>query len=98
MPKLNPAMDFAAWICAREETTFICATTKVEKSLIEKDLNKVAICIGAEGGFNVAEMEFAAQNNIHAIKLGSRILRTETAVPVALTILQSHWGDMQGCL
>lgn len=41
--------------------------------------SKLAIVIGSEGGFSLAEAEKAAQNGFLMTGLGARILRTETA-------------------
>jgi len=55
----------------------------VEKLGIEN----VLVIIGPEGGFTTDEVEFVQKNGGHAITLGPRILRTETAGFVALTAL-----------
>ena len=39
----------------------------------------VSIVIGSEGGFSVAEAEYAEEKGLRSIGLGKRILRTETA-------------------
>jgi 16S rRNA (uracil1498-N3)-methyltransferase len=33
------------------------------------------------------------QQNFHAARLGPRVLRTETAAAVALSVAQQLWGD-----
>ena len=53
-----------------------------------------AILIGPEGGFSEAERtRLAAMPNAHAISLGPRILRADTAAVAALTLWQQHLGD-----
>ncbi|MGH7845027.1 MAG: 16S rRNA (uracil(1498)-N(3))-methyltransferase [Candidatus Binatia bacterium] len=54
----------------------------------------VLLLIGPEGGFTDAEVKEAAQNGFRTIKLGKRILRTETAAIAAVAVVQSLWGDM----
>lgn len=54
----------------------------------------VAMLIGPEGGLSDAEVEMAVNAGFKPIVLGPRILRTETAPVVALTLLQSVWGDL----
>ena len=49
--------------------------------------------MGPEGGFSPNELEIARQKT-QIIKLGQRILRSETAPLVALAILQSEFGDL----
>ena len=48
---------------------------------------KVSIFIGPEGGFDDDEIDLAKENGAHIISLGRRILRTETAGLMLLSIL-----------
>ena len=50
----------------------------------------VGIFIGPEGGFEEEEVEQAKRAGAHAVTLGKRILRTETAGLTALSILMYH--------
>ena len=53
-----------------------------------------AILIGPEGGFSPDERDtLRAHPNAHAIALGPRILRADTAAVAALTLWQSARGD-----
>ena len=47
----------------------------------------VAIFIGPEGGFDTAEIELAKSEGFEIVTLGKRILRTETAGMVVLSLL-----------
>ena len=53
---------------------------------------KVAILIGPEGGIDPAEVEKLVQNGAVTVGLGQRILRTETAGPVAASLLLYHFS------
>ncbi|MCX8117344.1 MAG: 16S rRNA (uracil(1498)-N(3))-methyltransferase [Desulfobacterota bacterium] len=52
------------------------------------------LMVGPEGGFTLAEVERACQRGFIPVKLGQRILRTETAAIVLVGILQYEWGDL----
>jgi 16S rRNA (uracil1498-N3)-methyltransferase len=52
------------------------------------------IAIGPEGGFTEDELTAFRLAGFHRLRLGPRILRTETAALAALTWLQSCHGDM----
>lgn len=54
----------------------------------------VILLIGAEGGFAPAEYQAAQASGFEPVKLGPRILRTETAPVAALAVLQALWGDL----
>ena len=53
------------------------------------------LLIGPEGGLDDTELERAQQSGFTPVRLGPRVLRTETAGIVALTVLQALWGDLQ---
>jgi 16S rRNA (uracil1498-N3)-methyltransferase len=53
----------------------------------------VELLVGPEGGFTEDEVLAAEVAGYRAIRLGPRILRTETAGLAALTALQMLWGD-----
>ncbi len=51
-----------------------------------------SIVIGPEGGFIPYEIDLLVANGCQAVSLGSRILRTETAIPYVLGRLFSQYG------
>lgn len=55
--------------------------------------SSLAFLIGPEGGLSDAEVEQAKARGFHAARLGPRVLRTETAPVVALSVAQQLWGD-----
>ncbi len=59
----------------------------------QKPVNGCAILIGPEGGLSEQEIRQAEIGGWQGIRIGPRILRTETATVVALTTLQQLWGD-----
>ena len=54
---------------------------------------EIELLIGAEGGLAPEEMELATAVGYVGIRLGPRILRTETAGLAALAAIQCLWGD-----
>ncbi|HEU4487202.1 MAG TPA: 16S rRNA (uracil(1498)-N(3))-methyltransferase [Povalibacter sp.] len=57
--------------------------------------SKVELLIGPEGGLDDDEIAAAQKVGFMPVRLGPRVLRTETAAVVALTVLQALWGDLQ---
>ena len=55
----------------------------------------VNIVVGPEGGLSTSELENLRDNGFVAVRLGPRVLRTETAAVAALTAAQLLWGDMR---
>ncbi|MEW6130342.1 MAG: 16S rRNA (uracil(1498)-N(3))-methyltransferase [Acidobacteriota bacterium] len=60
--------------------------------LINKDA--VTVMIGPEGGWGDDEIDCFNQCGAKAVTLGRRILRSETAALVAVTLLQHRLGDL----
>lgn len=56
--------------------------------------DRAALLIGPEGGLSETEISLAQEQGFLSLRLGSRVLRTETAPLAALAILQARWGDM----
>jgi 16S rRNA (uracil1498-N3)-methyltransferase len=54
----------------------------------------VALLVGPEGGFAAAEAQAALRAGFVPVRLGPRILRTETAGLAAAAILQYRYGDL----
>jgi len=57
---------------------------------------RASLLIGPESGLSIEEIERARDVGWHALTLGPRILRTETAGMAALAALQTLWGDLAG--
>jgi 16S rRNA (uracil1498-N3)-methyltransferase len=57
--------------------------------------SKVELLIGPEGGLEDDELIAAEKAGFVLVRLGPRVLRTETAAVVALSVLQALWGDLQ---
>jgi 16S rRNA (uracil1498-N3)-methyltransferase len=55
----------------------------------------VELLIGPEGGLDDGEIDAATRAGFSPVRLGPRVLRTETAGIVALAVLQAMWGDLQ---
>jgi 16S rRNA (uracil1498-N3)-methyltransferase len=55
----------------------------------------LALAIGPEGGFEASELALAARLGYQPARLGTRVLRTETAGLAALAALQAAVGDLR---
>lgn len=54
----------------------------------------IALLIGPEGGLSNAEIALSENAGYQSLKLGPRVMRTETAPLAAIAILQARWGDI----
>ena len=55
---------------------------------------RITLLVGPEGGLSDHELEQAVHAGYVAMRLGARILRTETAAITALAAAQALWGDL----
>ena len=53
----------------------------------------VTLLAGPEGGFTAVETDLAVRRGFVALRLGPRVLRTETAALAALAAINTLWGD-----
>jgi 16S rRNA (uracil1498-N3)-methyltransferase len=57
---------------------------------------EIRILIGPEGGLEGDEISMAEESGFKRIRLGPRILRTETAALATVAAVQALWGDLSG--
>ena len=53
----------------------------------------ITLLVGPEGGLSPKEVTWAKHHDFLPIRLGPRVLRTETAALAAISALQTKWGD-----
>lgn len=61
--------------------------------LRSQQVTSTALLIGPEGGLTDSEISSSLHSGFEPLTIGPRVLRTETAPIVAITLLQSLWGD-----
>ena len=60
---------------------------------LDRPVGGIVILAGPEGGFSPEEERAAVQSGFLPVRLGPRVLRTETAAVAALAAMQALWGD-----
>jgi 16S rRNA (uracil1498-N3)-methyltransferase len=61
---------------------------------VQPPVTQVTVLIGPEGGLSESEEELARAAGFTPVRLGPRVLRTETAALAALALLQRNFGDL----
>jgi 16S rRNA (uracil1498-N3)-methyltransferase len=93
-PKVHPPQTLESWCSKIDSQLKLIFEPDADQGLpSEKAITQVALLVGPEGGFSKQELNIAAKNAFNAVRLGPRVLRTETAPIAALTSLQLLWGD-----
>lgn len=77
------------------ELKLICYEKESDLSLkallSEKTPKSIAVIVGCEGGFSADEVDAAISAGCHAVTLGKRILRCETAPSAALSMISYQY-------
>lgn len=99
VPPVAGISDFDAWRRGRGETTGLGLLLDPEGEVGLGDLSRpegeITLLAGPEGGFDPAERALARSAGFIGLRLGPRILRTETAALATLAALQALWGDFR---
>ncbi|MCK7459598.1 16S rRNA (uracil(1498)-N(3))-methyltransferase [Idiomarina aminovorans] len=96
VPKVKPALQLSDFI----EDAFaglrltLDPTAKKPLSSFQQADKGIQLLIGPEGGFTDDEVSNAEQQGFKPMRLGPRVLRTETAALSALTAVQYQFGDL----
>ncbi|MFQ5488596.1 MAG: 16S rRNA (uracil(1498)-N(3))-methyltransferase [Gammaproteobacteria bacterium] len=94
LPTLEPAQALEQWQAPEAALKLVldAAATGGLGSLAAPQ-GMVILAIGPEGGLTAQELRRLQHQGFQALRLGPRILRTETAGMAALAALQTLWGD-----
>ena len=91
--EIDAPVGLAEWLQAAEADLKLVLHPVAEPLASHARPGSLAFLIGPEGGLSDAEVEQARAAGFHAARLGPRVLRTETAPVVALSVAQQLWGD-----
>ena len=97
IPEILSPLPLSQWLSAQQKKNnlkLILTPSKAQNiNQLEKPSSSIDFMVGPEGGFSDKEMALALNSAFIPINFGQRILRTETASIVALSIMQNLWGD-----
>lgn len=107
LPRVLPIRPLAEWLRSAAQGDYgdmlmcMCYENEERQGIKEflqrhREAARVAVVIGPEGGFSLAEAALAKELGVAAVSLGTRILRAETAAISAAAIVQYEMGDLGG--
>ncbi|MCL2523271.1 MAG: 16S rRNA (uracil(1498)-N(3))-methyltransferase [Betaproteobacteria bacterium] len=96
VPLVAPLEKLENWLARPADGALrLMLAPQAERTLADlPPANKVQLLIGGEGGLAPQEVVAAELAGFQAVRLGPRVLRTETAGLAALAALQLLWGDL----
>lgn len=93
LPVIHPPLTLAEWLAQTDAALKLVLHPVAEPLTSHEKPASLAFLIGPEGGLSDAEVQQAQKAGFLAARLGPRVLRTETAPVVALSVAQQLWGD-----
>jgi len=100
VPVMDAVMKYHEYLHASRESATsgqrVLLSPAGEKRVRDLDpgVASIHLLIGPEGGLSEVEHESAQRAGFIAVRLGPRVLRTETAALAALTAIQQQLGDL----
>lgn len=98
VPPLAPVVPLTQWLGTATDWTRLVLDPVGGESLQSLSVPRnapVVLLVGPEGGLTEQELGAARRAGFTGLKLGPRVLRTETAGVAALAALQAMWGDLK---
>ena len=94
VPKVLAPISIEEWIQTDLPISrFVMAPNKDQKNVLLDAQPELALLIGPEGGLSESEIRLSNQHGFVNWCIGDRVLRTETAPVVALSILNYHFAS-----
>ncbi len=97
VPGIGAALDLQEFLRADDAVStrlLLSPAAAVRLGETPRPEGSVTVLIGPEGGLTPQEQESAQARGYSGVRMGPRVLRTETAAIVALTLLQREFGDL----
>ncbi|HEX7951460.1 MAG TPA: RsmE family RNA methyltransferase, partial [Burkholderiales bacterium] len=99
VPQVGPVLGLPDWLAQLDMPTpsdeaRLLLSPGAAHSLREvAPVARMTLLVGPEGGLSSVETQLAQSRGFIPVRLGPRILRTETAALATLSALQALWGD-----
>lgn len=96
LPELAAPRSLSEWLADRPpgECVALDPEAAASWSVLPADVSALTVLVGPEGGLSERELDLAARLGVRRLRLGPRVLRTETAGLAALAIAQARFGDL----
>jgi 16S rRNA (uracil1498-N3)-methyltransferase len=96
VPEVKAPVSLLDWLAMSDHSPRLMLepSAKTRLSSFPVTASAVSILVGPEGGFDAEEAKALKAGGLTAVSLGPRVLRTETAGPAAIAVLQAAAGDL----
>ena len=96
VPEVRPPQPLAVWLETDRSDRRLVLDPEADAGLsaLSPPVSGMSLLSGPEGGLSGVEIRAALALGWQAVRLGPRVLRTETAAVAALAACQALWGDL----
>ncbi|MEI5639461.1 MULTISPECIES: 16S rRNA (uracil(1498)-N(3))-methyltransferase [unclassified Pseudoalteromonas] len=93
---VHPPIDLAQWLAQQSNALKVTLHPRAEHSIktLPYQGEGIRFLVGPEGGFTDEELSATQEQGFIDVRLGPRVLRTETAALTVLSALQLQFGDL----
>jgi 16S rRNA (uracil1498-N3)-methyltransferase len=100
VPQVLPVIDFTDWLAHEAQQAaalriLLSPQGQLSLGALPRPSGTVTLLAGPEGGLSPQEQQDAQSMGFTPVRLGPRVLRTETAALAALSAMQTLWGDFK---
>lgn len=97
VPAISAPAHLARWMAACSSSVKLVLDPYATQGLsqLPQPAADITLLIGPEGGLSDTELAQAQHAGFIPVRLGARMLRTETAPVAALAAVQTLWGDLR---
>ena len=96
VPEVHAVNGFVDWLAVEtgDACRFVLAPDAEQRLAdLPRPQGRIVLLAGPEGGLTDNELSTAQLRGFKPVRLGPRILRTETAALAAISAMQTLWGD-----
>lgn len=95
LPGIHAPQPLADWIHSKPGGLLLSPVARQTLAGLAAPSEPITLLVGPEGGLSESEHALADTLGYTAVRLGPRVLRTETAPLAALAAMQALWGDFR---
>jgi 16S rRNA (uracil1498-N3)-methyltransferase len=96
VPEVLPVAAYTRWLASTPIDALrltLSPGASLRLQALQRSAPHIVLLVGPEGGLAPRELQDAEAAGFASVRLGPRVLRTETAALAAIAAMQTLWGD-----
>lgn len=95
LPDLSMPTELTTWLARSQGGFMLHHAAENGFAAFPAPTTQTTLLIGPEGGLTEHERALATASGFEAVRMGPRVMRTETAPVAAIAAIQTLWGDFR---